>query len=89
MNQSDDLKLVYRRFNTLCESYNENQDMLTALALDEVVGHLKQATTVMPNATAFHDLLDSLTRTISHNDMAAFHRLQEAIRNAAEEYDLA
>ncbi len=89
MSQSVDIKSLYQRFLALCEAYNENQDMLTALTLDEVAGQLKQESVSQLGAGALHDLLHQLLRIIQRGDMAEFHRVLDAIRSAAEEYDLA
>lgn len=84
-----EIKSLYQRFLSLCDAYNENQDILTALTLGEVASQLKSAATDQLDDPVMHDLLHQMPRAIAKGDMAAFHQLLDATRTAADKHDLA
>jgi hypothetical protein len=80
---------VYRRFQELCDAYVENPDVLTALALDDVVGQLKEAAAAQLRDDRLKSLLCDLRRVIPQRQPAEFQRLLGQIRDLATEHDLA
>jgi hypothetical protein len=84
----DAIESIFRRFQELCDAYLENPDVLTGLALDEVVGQLKQAAAGQLQDQEMVRLLFELRRLIPRREPAEFRRLLDAVRNRAIEHDL-
>jgi hypothetical protein len=79
---------IYRRFLELCDAYVDNPDVLTALALDDALGQLKQATDSELCDEHLIGLLHDLRRIIPQREPAEFQRLLGAIRDRATEHGL-
>jgi hypothetical protein len=84
-----DIDALYRRFQELCDAYVENPDVLTGLALDDVVGQLKQAAVSQLIDRRMMGLLYDLRRVIPRREPAEFQRLLGEIRDRAIEHNLA